>query len=211
MVTGCSLRMEADAFSEGKIWSPAESFSDRERRNYQRQLLEEDLWVEREIKLQERQRRRQELQAQRKAQRDKAPLKPTKFGRCPTCKRALKPKVWMSGSARQSLFAALVLVAKAPRKTAGLLVLCAGTRRAAGTLSSSCPERVLQSQNEIGKRGTLRGSQGHKKNILAGSRFFARYADIACAPRVFLRMYMSEPSQGSLCSDLNASFAARPL
>ena len=73
MDTGCSLRLEADAFSEGKIWSGAESFSDREWRNYQWQLLGEDLCVEREIKLQERLRRRQELQAQRKAQRDKAP------------------------------------------------------------------------------------------------------------------------------------------
>ena len=75
-------------------WSPAESFSDIEWRNYQQQLEDEHLKLERDIAHCDRKVQRQ---SRRRTRKEAQPARPTKFGRCLTCKHALRPKVWLSG------------------------------------------------------------------------------------------------------------------
>ena len=95
--------MQSDLFSDSdpEPWSPAESFSDRDWRNFQEQLQAEEQAKDELLELQlaayERRVKADNRQAERNRFRSQRRLKDTKFGRCLSCRHALKPKVWASG------------------------------------------------------------------------------------------------------------------
>ena len=100
-----NTRMDVESALGQEEWSPAESFSDIEWRNYQQQLDEEHLKLDRDIAEYDRKVQRQ---TRRRTGSEPKPARPTKFGRCLTCKHALRPKVWLSAgkAGRASLLCA---------------------------------------------------------------------------------------------------------